>query len=336
MPRLLAALGIVALAALPLVGLSDYHLHILILILLWAFIYTGWSIMGRFGLVSLGHGAFLGIGAYTVTMLWNHFGLTPWLGIPAALALAALVALVIGYPCFRFRITGHYFALVTLALSEVVRLLIVALRDYTGGSLGVTPRTALADSSYSLLALQFADKEVWFYVVLLFWAGGLVIWRLVDRSMARFAMEAISQEEDAAASVGINVTWTKLRVTLISAAMTAMGGALYGQYQVYINPETVSGIAISLQIVFAAIAGGMFVQLGPTVGAVVTLLLAESLRVTVGHDVHGLDGTIYGLMLILFIIYMPKGILGKILELAARRGGAAPPGRLRTASEAAE
>jgi branched-chain amino acid transport system permease protein len=334
--RLLAALGIGVLAAIPLLGLSDYHLHVLILILLWAFIYTGWSIMGRFGLVSLGHGAFLGIGAYAVTMLWNHFGITPWLGIPAALGLAALTALVIGYPCFRFRITGHYFALVTLALSEVVRLLIVALRDYTGGSLGVTPRTALADSSFSLYALQFADKEVWFYIVLAFWAGGLVIWRLVDRSMARFAMEAISQEEDAAAAVGIDVTRTKLKVTLISAAMTALGGALYGQYQVYINPETVSGIGISLQIVFAVIAGGMFVQLGPTVGAVFTILLAESLRVTLGHDVHGLDGTIYGLMLVLFIIYMPKGILGQILDLLTRRGGAAPPGHLRPASEAAE
>ena len=117
--------------------------------------------------------------------------------------------------------------------------------------------------------------------------------------------------------------------------MTAMGGALYGQYQVYINPETVSGIGISLQIVFAVIAGGIFVQLGPTVGAVFTILLAESLRVTLGHDVHGLDGTIYGLMLVLFIIYMPKGILGQLLELWPRRGGTAPPGHLRPA-EAAE
>lgn len=331
MPRILAALGLALLAAIPLLGLSDYHLHVLITILLWAFVYTGWSVMGRFGLVSLGHGAFLGIGAYGVTMLWNHFGLTPWLGIPAALALAAAVAVVIGYPCFRFRITGHYFALVTLALSQVVLLLIVALRDWTGGSLGVTPTTALADSSHSWVALQFAHKKVWFYIMLLFWLIGLVIWRLVDRSIARFAMLAISQEEDAAASVGINVTRTKLGITLISAAMTAMGGALYGQYQMYINPETVSGIAISLQIVFAVIAGGMFVQLGPTVGALITLLLAESLRVLVGHEVHGLDGTIYGLMLVLFIIYMPKGILGQILELRQRRRPGAPPGRLRPA-----
>ena len=334
MPRILAALGLVLLAAVPLAGLSDYHLHVLITILLWSFIYTAWSLMGRFGLVSLGHGAFLGIGAYGVTMLWNHYGLSPWLGIPIALALSGLVAVVIGYPCFRFRITGHYFALVTLALSEVVRLLIVALRDWTGGSLGVTPRSALADSSYSLVALQFADREVFFYIMLAFWLAGLWIWRLVDRSMARSAMLAISQEEDAAASVGINVTRTKLGITLISAMMTAMGGALYGQYQMYINPETVSGIAISLQIVFAVIAGGMFVQLGPTVGALITLLLAESLRVLVGHEVHGLDGTIYGLMLVLFIIYMPKGVLGKILEVWERRRSGTPPGRLRAAEAA--
>jgi branched-chain amino acid transport system permease protein len=335
MARALPVAGVALLALVPLVGLSDYHLHVLVTILLWSFIYTAWSLMGRFGLVSLGHGAFLGIGAYAVTMLWNHFGLSPWLGIPVALALAAVVALVIGYPCFRFRITGHYFALVTLALSEVVRLLIVALRDWTGGSLGVTPRTALAESTFSLPALQFADKEVWFYIMLVCWLGGLLIWRLVDRSMARLAMLAISQEEDAAASVGINVTRTKLGITLISAAMTALGGALYGQYQMYINPETVSGIAISLQIVFAVIAGGMFVQLGPTAGALITLLLTESLRVLVGHEVHGLDGTIYGLMLVLFIIYMPKGILGKILELWERRRSGTPPSRLRPA-EAAE
>jgi branched-chain amino acid transport system permease protein len=319
MQRALPVAGVALLCLLPLIGLSDYYLHVVIMILLWGFIYTGWSIMGRFGLVSLGHGAFMGIGAYGVTMLWNHFGVTPWLGIPLSLLLAALVAVVIGYPCFRFKITGHYFALVTLALSEVVRLLIVALREHTGGSLGVAPDSALSGQSYSLMALQFADKAVFFYIILVCWLIGLWIWRMVDRSMARYAMEAISQEEDAAASIGIDVTRTKLTVTMISAAMTAMGGALYGQYQMYINPETVSGIAISLQIVFAVIAGGMFVQLGPTVGALFTLLLAETLRVTIGHEVYGLDGTIYGLMLILFIIYMPKGILGRLLELGGNR-----------------
>ena len=310
-------------ALVPLMGVGNYYLHLAITVMLWSFVYTSWSVMGRFGLVSFGHGAFMGIGAYVTTMLWNHYGVTPWIGIPAAVVLSVVLAVLIGYPCFRFRITGHYFALVTLALTEVVRLVIVALRDFTGGSLGVTPNSALTGQSYSLYAIQFANKEVFFYIALVSWLFALYVWRRVDRSMMRYAMEAISQEEDASASVGINVTRTKLLITMLSAALTAVGGALYGQYQQYINPDTVSGIGISLQIVFAVIAGGMFVQLGPTVGAIFTLMLAEGLRVAVGNEVHGLDSTIYGLMLVLFIIFMPSGILGKYFEVRAHRGSGA-------------
>ncbi len=153
---------IVALALAPLTGMGNYPLHLLILCLLWGFAYTGWAIMGRLGLVSLGHGAFFGIGAYVVVMAWNHWGLSPWMGLPLALAVAAIVAFLIGYPCFRFKIVGHYFALVTLALSEVTRLIIVALRDQTGGSLGVTPTTALQQADYSIWAMQFPSKTVWF------------------------------------------------------------------------------------------------------------------------------------------------------------------------------
>ncbi|MCB1812006.1 MAG: branched-chain amino acid ABC transporter permease [Candidatus Competibacteraceae bacterium] len=310
--KFLAAVGLAILVYIPLSMLvGDYHLHLMIQILLWAAIYTGWAIMGRFGLVSLGHGAFMGIGAYTTVLLWNEFGISPLLGIPIAIVLAVLVAAIVAIPCFRFRIIGHYFALVTLALSEVVRLIIVALREHTGGSLGITPLRH-ADVS-PLLSFQFSDKASFYFVALLFWVFTLLIWHLVDRSMARPAMMAIADDEDATASIGINVTWQKLRVTLISAALTAFGGALYGQYQMYINPDTVSGIAVSLQIVFAVVAGGMFVQFGPTVGALFTLMLAESLRVLIGNEYHGADTTIYGLMLILFIIYMPKGILGAIL-----------------------
>ncbi|MDX1375984.1 MAG: branched-chain amino acid ABC transporter permease [Burkholderiales bacterium] len=315
-------LALAVLAVAPLMGMGNYPLHLLITCLLWGFVYTSWAVMGRLGMVSLGHGAFLGIGAYVVVMLWNHVDLTPWIGIPVALLVTAVVAVLIGYPCFRFKIVGHYFALVTLALTEVVRLVIVALRDQTGGSLGATPTTALADSAWSLGALQFSSKLVWFYIILAAWLAGLWIWGRVDRSMTRLALEAISQEEDAAASVGMNVTRLKLGVTLVSALMTCFGGVLYAQYQLYVNPETVSGIGISLQIVFGAIVGGMFVRLGPTVGAAITLLLAEVLRLAIGHDIHGLDTTIYGLMLVLFIIFMPKGILGGILEAMERRRAA--------------
>jgi branched-chain amino acid transport system permease protein len=316
--RALPWAGLVILALVPLSGIGNYPLHLVISCLLWGYVYTSWSIMGRLGLVSFGHGAFLGIGAYAAVMLWNHWGVSPWLGAVAAIGVSALVALAIGFPCFRFKIVGHYFALVTLALSEVTRLVIVALRDQTGGSLGATPNTALAQgNTWSLGALQFSEKVVWFYIILAVWLGGLWVWARIDRSMTRLALEAISQEEDAAASVGINVTKTKLFVTLVSAVMTSLGGVLYAQYQLYINPETVSGIGISLQMVFGVIAGGMYVMLGPTVGAVFTLLLAEGLRLALGEHFKqfpALDLAIYGLLLVLFIIYLPKGILGAALD----------------------
>jgi len=305
--------------------MGNYPVHLAILVLLWGYIYTSWSIMGRLGLVSFGHGAFMGIGAYTVVMLWNNFGRSPWLGALAALALSAAVAVVIGYPCFRFRIVGHYFALVTLALSEVARLVITAARDTTGGSLGATPVTALNEGrSVALGALQFSPKWIWLVIVVLVWLGGLWVWRQVDRSMARLALQAISEEEEAAASIGIHVTRAKLRITIISALMTCVGGILYAQYQLYVNPDTVSGIAISLQMVFGVIAGGMFVMLGPTVGAAFTLLLAEGLRLAFGNRYPALDTTIYGVMLVLFIIYLPKGILGAALDFFRRKPQSAP------------
>src|SRR5256885_3749689 len=133
-------------------GMRQYVLHVLIQIFIWAFIGGAWSLMGRFGLVSLGHGAFRGIGAYTTTLLWNFFGLTPWLGALVAMAVTGIFAVVVAYPCSRFQVVGHYFGLVALAVGEVVRLLIVAERDWTGGSLGVTVKPAGHDS---LLALQF-------------------------------------------------------------------------------------------------------------------------------------------------------------------------------------
>jgi branched-chain amino acid transport system permease protein len=282
---------------------------------LWGYIYTSWAIMGRLGMVSFGHGAFLGVGAYSVVLCWNLWGLSPWIGALIGVVATVVLAVIIGYPCFRFKIVGHYFALVTLALSEVVRLVIVALREQTGGSLGITPKSALGGGeSYSLMALQFDSKLVWFYIMLAFWLMALWVWHQVDRSMTRLALQAISDEEDAAASVGIPVNRSKLQVTVLSAVMTCIGGVLYAQYQLYISPETVSGISISLQMVFGAIAGGMFILLGPTFGAVFLLMLSEGLRILVGNDIHGVDQLIYGLLLVLFIIFMPEGILGGLLK----------------------
>ncbi len=316
------AIWIAALAAaiaLPFLHRDPYHLHIMVLILIWSFAYTSWSIMGRFGLVSLGHGGFMGVGAYVTALLWNHLGVSPWIGIPASMVMAGLLALLVGYPCFRFRITGHYFVLVTLALSGIVLQVITATRDYTGGSLGYTPNRAAGNQ---LLALQFEDKTVWYLIALSVWLVGQIIWHRIDRSMSRYAMDAISEDEDAAAAAGVNVTAEKLKVTLISALMTAFAGALYCQYQLFISPDTVSGISVSLQMVFAAIVGGLYISLGPTAGAIITILLAETLRIGFGANAVGWDNLVYGVLLVLFIIFLPQGILGSLIE--ALRSGRKP------------
>src|SRR5438105_13527226 len=172
--NLLLAIVAAALIALPFVYRQPYHLHVMVLILIWAFAYTSWSMMGRFGLVSLGHGGFMGIGAYVTALLWNHLGVSPWIGIPLSMATAGVLALIVAYPCFRFRITGHYFVLVTLALSGIVLQVITATRDYTGGSLGYTPDRAT--SSRQLLALQFDAKVICNFIALLIWLLGLLIW----------------------------------------------------------------------------------------------------------------------------------------------------------------
>ena len=306
-----AVLGAAALVALPFVYAAPYPLHIAILILIWSFAYTSWSAMGRFGLTSLGHGGFMGTGAYVTALLWNRGGVSPWLGIPVALLAGALLAVLVAYPCFRYRITGHYFALVTLALGGIVLQVITATRDYTGGSLGYTPERYQGGSS--LYALQFGGKTTWYLIALAVWAAGLYVWYRVDGSMLRYALEAISEDEDAAAATGVHVTAEKLKITVVSAAMTALAGALYCQYQMFISPDTVSGISVSLQMVFAAVVGGLYVALGPTVGAVITILMAEVLRISVGTRAVGWDNLVYGALLVVFIVFLPKGILGTVL-----------------------
>ncbi len=302
LPRALAALLLALIAAAPLTPMGgQYVLHVLVQIFIWSFIAGAWSLMGRFRLVSLGHGAFLGVGAYTGTLLWNFFGVTPWLGALAAVAGAVAIAFVVGYPSYRLRVVGHYFALVTLAVSEVVRLLIIAERGWTGGSLGLTLRPAPAQAS--LLAMQFADKRVFYYASVAVWLAGLYVWHRLDRSMARSALEAIGEDEAAAAAASV-------------------GGVLYAQYVTYVSPETLSGIGVSLRIVFAAVLGGMYSLLGPTVGTALTIALSESLRVTFGIRLIGMAETIYGLVLIVFIIFLPAGLYGGLRELVLRRAAA--------------
>ena len=244
--------------------------------------------------------------------------LTPGSAFRSASSLSALLAVVIGYPCFRLKVVGHYFALVTLALSQVVLLSLVGRARHHRRLARLhaeNGRTLLVRAAVSGEELFLRHRAV-AYGCSACWSGSAI-----DRGISREALEAISEDEDAAAAVGINVLREKLRVTVISAALTALGGAIYAQYIMYLNPESVSGIAVSLQIVFAAVAGGVYSLLGPTVGALLTISLTEGLRVWFGATFIGAANTIYGVLLVLCIIFMPQGIVGALpgVKLAPRR-----------------
>ncbi len=164
------------------------------------------------------------------------------------------------------------------------------------------------------LRTQFTDRTIWYLIALAVWAIGLLIRARVEPSMLRYALEAIGKDEDAAAAAGVYVTVEKLKITLLSAGMTAFAGALYRQYRMFISSDTVNGVAVSLQMVFAAVVGGIYVLLGPTIGAFITILLTETLRIGFGTGAVGWDNVIYGALLVTFIIFLPCGPLGAFKE----------------------
>jgi len=294
---------------------SPYLIHIATLIFIWSFITTAWSYMGRFGLVSLGHGAFLGLGAYTSSLLFNHYGLTPWIGLLLGGLMAVLFAIIIGYACFRFGVIGDYFALLTLALGQVVALTIIAFRDITGGSLGFT----LKSKGTSLLYLQSEEKIHFYYLSLGFLILAMLVWKWIDRSKMQKALRAIGEDEIAASTLGIGIIRYKMIITMISAFMTAVGAVLYAQYVTYLNPFTLSGVVASLEIAFKAILGGMFSLWGPTVGTALIIALEEYIRVSYGGKFVGFSQIIYGAALVLLIIFLPKGIYGTLQQFFQRK-----------------
>jgi branched-chain amino acid transport system permease protein len=313
---LILALLLIAVGLFPVFFPSPYLIHIGTLIFIWSFITTAWSYMGRFGLVSLGHGAFLGIGAYTSGLLFNFYGLSPWIGMILGGLVAVLFAMLIGYACFRFGVIGDYFALVTLALGEVVALTIIAFREITGGSLGFT----LKARGTSFLYFQSEQKIHFYYISIVFLIGALLMWKWIDRSRMQKALRAIGEDEIAASTLGIGIIRYKMIITSISAFFTAIGAVLYVQFNnLYLNPHTLAGVAPSLEIAFKAILGGMFSLWGPTVGTALIVSLEEYIRVSYGGTFVGFSQIIYGLALVLLIIFLPKGIYGTAQDLFRRR-----------------
>ena len=312
---ILLILILVCLIFFPLFAPSPYLIHIIILIFIWSYVSTVWSYMGRFGIVSLGHGAFLGIGAYVTALLFNFFNLSPWIGMFIGGSAAALFAAVLGYACFRFGVIGDYFALVTLAVGELVALTIIALRDITGGSLGFTLRSL----EHSPLYFQFGSKVYFYYISLIFLLFALYLWRKIDKSKMQIALKAIGEDEVAASSVGIHIIKYKVAITITSAFLTGIGGVLYAQYITYLNPHTLSGVGVSLAIPFKAILGGMFNLWGPTIGTAMIVSLEEYIRVSYGTKFIGVSEVVYGVTLITLIIFLPKGLYGTITEALRKK-----------------
>ncbi len=293
----------------PIVVKSQYIIHISTLIFLWGLIASAWSYMGRFGLVSLGNGAFMGIGAYISVLLFNNLHISPWVGMVVGGVAAVLIAGILGFACFRSGVVGDYFGLVTLALAEITALAIVALRTWTEGELGTSVKSI---GAASIWYLQSDQKIFFYYLSFFFMIIGLYIWKKIDNSNMKRALAAISEDETAAASLGIDVVRYKMQITMISAFVTAIGGSLYAQYITYINPHTVSGVGISLSIPFKAIIGGMFTMLGPAIGSAIIVSLEEFFRIVVGAKFVAMSQIIFGLALIFLIIFLPKGLYGTL------------------------
>jgi branched-chain amino acid transport system permease protein len=318
--RVILFLLLIGVILFPIFSPSPYLVHVVILILLWSFIVTVWSYMGRFGIVSLCHGAFMGIGAYSAFLLFNFFKWSPWLGMGVGVLLSAVLAGAIGYACFRFGVIGHYFAITTLVIGELVTLVIVAFRGATGGRLGLTLKPLGSASPFiKFFYLQFESKLFFYYFALLLLMIGLYIWKKIDQSKIQIALKAIGDDEVAAASVGIPIVRYKTAITVLSAILATVGGVVYGQYISYFDPISMVGSAASLGICFKAILGGMFTLWGPTIGTILIVSLEEYVRVYYGTTFIGYSYIGYAVIIILLIIFLPGGLHGSLSDFFGKR-----------------
>lgn len=299
----------------PFSPVSLYFIHIMIIIFIWAAVATAWSYMARFEMISLCHGAWMGIAAYTTVLLFNFYHLSPWIGMWLGLLAVAIVAGVVGYACFRFGLIGHYFAVTTLVITELVALVIIAFRDITEGRLGLTVHPLGTAPLY----FQFDSKVPFYFMALALLLLALYIWRKIDQSKVQKALTAIGEDEVAASSIGINIVRNKTSVAVISAVITGLGGIVYAQYIMYLNPVTMVAIGASLSFVFMAILGGMFTLWGPMIGAIIMTGLQEYIRVAYGTVLMGWSWVGYGFMIIVMIIFLPKGLYGTLIDTLYKR-----------------
>jgi branched-chain amino acid transport system permease protein len=299
------AAGALAIAAPPFA--SAYVVHVLILVLFYAYLGTAWNILGGYaGQFSFGHAAFFGIGAYTSTLLLARGGVSPWLGLWAGGLLAAGFGCFAGYLAFRYGLRGPYFALVTLAFAEMLRLIAVNWAAI-GGPMGIL--IPLPKGGDAWWHLQFREKLPYYYVMLALL--GLVLWltRRLERSRLGYTLAAIRENEDAAEASGVDTVGAKLAAMALSSFLTALGGSFYAQYYSFIDPTLAFGVPVSVEILLRPIVGGPGTLLGPLLGSVVLTPLSELTRWLM-RGRPGVDVMIYGALLVLVITFLPRGLVG--------------------------
>jgi branched-chain amino acid transport system permease protein len=303
-----------AVAVIPLAVSAPFFIHLMIMVLLWTVLGASWNILGGFaGQVSFGHSAFLGVGAYTTMILYLNWGIAPWYGMFAGGVAAAIIALPIGYICFRLR--GPYFALSTLAVAEIIRLVALNWESLTAGPVGLLI-TTLPQVVLGGTPVNWESKTPFYYIILVVVAGALVITAVMARSRLGAYLLAIREDIDSAEAIGINTVRVRVAALSISAFIAGMAGGFYALYLRYIDPDAVFSIALSVEMVFIAVVGGLTTVLGPLIGAVFLVTLGETFRdrFLVGHLIF------YGLFMMLAIRYMPDGIWGRLRLLRKGSG----------------
>ncbi|MEA2873492.1 MAG: branched-chain amino acid transport system permease protein [Hyphomicrobiales bacterium] len=298
------ALVVAALACVPLLTASNVVLNFMVVALLIALVGQGWNVLGGYGgQYSFGHAAFFGTGAYVTAILQVRYGVNAWLGLVIGIAAGALVGAVTGVLSFRSGLRGSYFALVTLAFAEVLRI-VASVAPITGAGVGTLVKLDLRWEAF-----QFQSRAPFYWIILAFVAVSLLIVKRIEGSRFGAYLVAVRENEDAARAVGIDVVRVKLTAMILSAAITAAGGCFYAQYFLFLDAGIAYGPWISVEALLAPIIGGIGTIYGPLLGALVVKTLGEITKLMTGHA-PGLDLVIYGAVLILVVAYAPRGIAG--------------------------
>ena len=303
------------LATVPLITSSNVVLNFMVMALLIALVGQGWNLLGGYGgQYSFGHAAFFGTGAYVTGILQMRYGVNAWAGFIIGIAAGALVGAVIGALSFRSGLKGSYFALVTLAFAEVLRI-VASVAPITGAGVGTLIKLDLRSEAF-----QFQSRAPFYWIVLGMVGVSLILTRMIEDSRFGAYLVAVRENEDAARALGVDATIVKLCAMTISAAITAAAGCFYAQYYLFIDAGIAYGPWISIEGLLAPIIGGIGTVFGPLLGALVVKTLGELTKLVTG-GAPGLDLVIYGSVLIVVVAFAPRGIAGIFVDLRRRLSG---------------